>query len=137
MIPRTLFKPSQGSVGTAVDRLTSIMPSLTLDLGAISSIAEKTPLGTHVFTIMARMLKDPDLKIKKPDLASNFITDINKSHGPRILKYVEQWTLDTTDAKDVERKIKELIWMNTLIYGIGGWDKTNGFTADFFLYVGC
>jgi Questin oxidase-like len=111
------------------------MPSLALSPNTVSSSAEKTPAGTHVFTIMARMLKDPELKIEKPDLAGNFLNNINKRLGPKILKYAEQWSLDASDPKDVERKIEELIWMNTLNYGIGGWHKANGFKADFFLYV--
>jgi len=82
---------------------------------------------------MARMLKDPELKIEKPDFATNFLNDINRRLGPKILKYAEQWTLDTSDPKDVERKIEELIWMNTLNYGVGGWHKANGFKANFFL----
>jgi hypothetical protein len=101
----------------------------------MSASAAKTPSGTHVFTIMARMLKDPSMKIKKPNPADNFMAEINKTHGDRILKYAEEWTLDTSDPKDVERKTEELIWMNTLIYGVGGWHKANGFKADFFLCV--
>jgi len=116
-----------------VDRLTTIMPLLALSPDTVPSSDTKPPPGTHIFTIMARMLKDPELKIEKPDFATNFVNDINKSLGPKILKYAEQWTLDTSDAKDVERKIEELIWMNTLNYGVGGWHKVNGFKADFFL----
>jgi hypothetical protein len=84
---------------------------------------------------MARMLKDPSMKIKKPNPEDKFIDDINKTHGDRILKYAEQWTLDTSNADDMERKIEELVWMNTLIYGVGGYRKATGFKADFFLYV--
>jgi hypothetical protein len=110
------------------------MASLTLSPGGISASVDKRPPGVHLFTIMAQMLKDPNMKIKKP--ADGSITSISQSHGKRILEYAELWTLDTSDAKDVEHKIEELIWMNTLIYGIGGWSKTGGFKADFFLYVG-
>jgi GH18 family chitinase len=82
---------------------------------------------------MARMLKDPSFKIKKDEQAVNLYSQVSKTHGDRILKYAEQWTLDTTDPSDVERKIEELIWMNTVIYSIGGWSEADGFKADFFL----
>jgi hypothetical protein len=133
IIPRSLF---QGSNAIATARLTSTMASLTLSPGGISASVDKRPPGVHLFTIMARMLKDPNMKIKKPDSVDGFITAISQSHGKRILEYAELWTLDTSDAKDVEHKIEELIWMNTIIYGIGGWSKTGDFKPDFFLYVG-
>jgi hypothetical protein len=81
---------------------------------------------------MARMLKDPNLKIKKPEQEDMYAW-VSKTHGDLILKYAEQWTLDTSDPKNLERKIEELVWMNTVIYSIGGWSKANGFKADFFL----
>jgi hypothetical protein len=91
--------------------------------------------GTHVFTIMARMLKDPNLRIEKPEQTLGLYARVNQTHGDLILKYAEQWTLDTSDPKNLERKIEELIWMNTVIYSVGGWSKADGFKADFFLYV--
>jgi hypothetical protein len=84
---------------------------------------------------MARMLKDPNLKIKKPEQAVGMYAQMNETHGDLILKYAEQWTLDTSNRKNLERGIEELIWMNAVIYSIGGWSKTDGFKADFFLYV--
>jgi Questin oxidase-like len=82
---------------------------------------------------MARMLKDPNLKIKKSEQEEILYAGVSKTHGDLILKYAEQWTLDTSDPKNLERKIEELVWMNTIIYSIGGWSKADGFNADFFL----
>jgi len=127
VIPRTLFKASPGSSDTVVARLTSLVPSLALNTRATPT----TPPGTHVFTIMARMLKDPKLKTKNPDGMED--ARVSETHGDLIRKYAEQWTLDTSNPQDLERKIEELIWMNALIYSIGGWSKDHGFKADFFL----
>lgn len=129
IIPESLFQATQSSFDTAVARITSLVPSLTLTTVAKPA----SPPGTHVFTIMARILEDPNLKIKRPDAMTLGLYDrVSETHGDLIRKYAEQWTLDTSDPQDLARKIEELIWMNTIIFGVGGWSNADGFKADFF-----
>jgi len=71
--------------------------------------------------------------MKKSEQGANFYARVSQTHGDLILKYADQWSLDTSDPKNLERKIEELIWMNAVIYSVGGWSKADGFKADFFL----
>ena len=55
-----------------------------------------------------------------------------KRFGETVKNLVDQWQVDTTNPDDVERKIEELSWMNVMIFGIGGWQKDQPFSPDFF-----
>lgn len=70
---------------------------------------------------------------KKPQDLDDLYNELIKNHGDILLEYAEQWILDISDPKDVERKIEELTWTNVLIYVVGGWKQAGGFTADFVL----
>lgn len=85
--------------------------------------------GTHAFTILARMLKDPDFENSETDLRRMYDTAVKK-HGSSIAKYAAQWI---SDPSEVDRKIEELQWMGAILYGIAGWSKDKPFYADFFL----
>ena len=49
------------------------------------------------------------------------------------------WSLDVIGSpnpdQEVHRKIEELAWVATLIYGVSGWHEELPFKADFGLYV--
>ncbi|KAJ3761323.1 hypothetical protein EV360DRAFT_38040 [Lentinula raphanica] len=98
------------------------------DAGYITSGLKSLSVGTraasslHAFTILARVMEDPALEIKNID--------------SKILRqYADQWSLDSTDPKDIERRIQDLQWMNVLIYTVAGFQrlKSGEFRADFFL----
>lgn len=88
--------------------------------------------NTHALTILARILKDP----KFDDIAERQDTDLYSAvvgqYGDALKNHVSEWTFDTTDPKEAERKIEELVWANAIIYGIGGWTHGKNFNADFF-----
>lgn len=86
--------------------------------------------GTHAFTIMARILEDPKFS-ELDEKESRLFDQVVKSLGEPLLKHVNEWTLDTSDPKEVERKIEELQWVNAIIYTIPGWKKDKPFNADF------
>lgn len=51
---------------------------------------------------------------------------------------MEEWTVDGTNAAEVEAKIEELFWTSVALFGIAGWgarekSRTGTFNADFFL----
>jgi hypothetical protein len=109
---------------------------------AINSIRTgPDPAGTsssegnvHALTILARIIADPALKGKPdPNQLVMFQTTLN-TLGERISKHADAWTVDLSRHGEIEAKIEELIWANTVIYAVGGHDpETDKFKADFFL----
>ncbi|KZV81188.1 hypothetical protein EXIGLDRAFT_628822, partial [Exidia glandulosa HHB12029] len=90
--------------------------------------------GTHSFTILARMLKDPKLApgvVVQSKSGSKF-ADTLKKEGALIRAYADEWVGDVSSAEELKVKIEELSWLAVLIYGVGGWSKAHGFRADFF-----
>ncbi|KAF7308270.1 hypothetical protein HMN09_00675000 [Mycena chlorophos] len=86
--------------------------------------------GEHAFTIAARILKDPKFRAFK----GNFDAVLAQL-GPQLLNYAELWHVDGTDEKEVMDKVRELCFMNTMFYVVGGW-RTDGrkfYKADFTL----
>ena len=60
--------------------------------------------------------------------------------GDALAKLMDDWTVDGTNAQEVQNKIEELFWTNVVIFGVGGWwgrkkSKTGKFKGDFFLYA--
>ena len=49
------------------------------------------------------------------------------------------WSLDVVGSpnpdQEVERKVEELAWAVSTIYGVSGWHKGPPFKADFVLYA--
>ncbi|KAK0234931.1 hypothetical protein EDD85DRAFT_841103 [Armillaria nabsnona] len=87
-----------------------------------------TKTETHAFDILARVLKDDTLKF--PDTSDpEFFAYTLRDNGKTLLGYTNQWTLG---PKDVNRKIEELQWMNTILYAIPGFPPGKKFYADFF-----
>jgi hypothetical protein len=54
--------------------------------------------------------------------------DMTNKCGQVIKEYVDQWQPEGGVAKHVE----ELLWVNSLIYGVGGLGECEKFNADFF-----
>jgi hypothetical protein len=93
----------------------------------------KTVLGTHAFTILARVLADPrfdfgNVKLKPEDDPPLYTLALRKT-GDAVRELVDQWDL----TGDLDKKLEELLWTNVLMYGVGGSEKTGDFNADFFL----
>ena len=71
----------------------------------------------HVFTILARILNDPGLgEIQE---GGGYTTTVIE-HGATLVKHMQDWHVDPTNPRDIERKVEELSWLNTLIYAVGG-----------------
>jgi hypothetical protein len=56
---------------------------------------------------------------KIPD-GSIYSTVISR-YSEAIRKYASEWSYNSSDPKEVERKIEELVWMNVIIYGVAGY----------------
>jgi hypothetical protein len=98
---------------------------------AESPIVSKTG-GVHAFDIVARILKDQTFKRRDPADFLKHFTEILAECSPTIREHAEQWTVDLNQPGEVERKMEELVWLSSLLYGVGGLTP-NGFQADFFL----
>jgi len=126
-------------------RFDSLILRLILDKTSVGRERDEAVQGgTHAFTILARILRDTRFSpsaIGLPvpeDGNEHELERVERVVGGLLLKYVEEWTVDGADARDVERKIEELSWVNVLLYGVGGWggralSTTGEFNADFFL----
>ncbi|KAJ8463757.1 hypothetical protein ONZ45_g17473 [Pleurotus djamor] len=90
--------------------------------------------NVHALTVMARMLRDNRFNDFKPDNLFTTYSQASDNFGPIIKEYGEQWTLDTSDPNMVEKKFEEIVWMNTLIYGLSFWEGEDKIEADF-LYM--
>ncbi|EMD35908.1 hypothetical protein CERSUDRAFT_52660 [Gelatoporia subvermispora B] len=139
---------AEGLAQTAIHppHLAGLYPLSMWDETGQSDKADEQPVkgGTHAFTILARILNDARFSpsaigLPIPDGEHDHeLTRTERVVGDLIVKYVEQWTVDGGDARDVARKIEELSWVNVLFYGVGGWggratSETGKFKADFFL----
>lgn len=93
--------------------------------------------GTHAFTILAHVMKDPMLVVKEAN-ADDLFAFLSEKEGEKsklLRQYSDRWSFNASDAKEVERKIAELQWMNTLIFTVAGFKKSkqDNFRADFYL----
>jgi hypothetical protein len=122
--------------------LAGLLPSLVLN--TISPPSHPPPPSSasqnkniHALTILSRILADPEMAIKNPNRIDAIMMYAHplKTHAERIRGYAEQWTVDIGREGEVEGKIEELVWMNVVLYAVGGWGKDRPFKASFFLYV--
>ncbi|KIK04430.1 hypothetical protein K443DRAFT_93183 [Laccaria amethystina LaAM-08-1] len=87
--------------------------------------SEKKVHPTHAFTVLERVISDPRLAGPFNDADPH---DVTNKCGQVIKEYVDQWQPEGGVAKHVE----ELLWVNSLIYGVGGLGECEKFNADFF-----
>ncbi|KAJ7806036.1 hypothetical protein B0H14DRAFT_2877127 [Mycena olivaceomarginata] len=85
--------------------------------------------GTHAFSIAARILRDSTF--------SNFVGGFDAAQskfGMDIQRYAEEWLVDGMNAKEVAKKVQELVFLNVMTYAVGGWRDGEGFhDAEFTL----
>ncbi|KAJ3727525.1 hypothetical protein C8R42DRAFT_716974 [Lentinula raphanica] len=98
-----------------------------------TSVMNKGP-PVHAFTVIARILADPRFKIPGTQFFETYFPLLNK-HGTALLEYANQWTVDVqrlaSDPTEIDRKIEELQWTNTILYAVSGYRKGEEFNADF------
>ncbi|KAK0475744.1 hypothetical protein IW261DRAFT_1340087 [Armillaria novae-zelandiae] len=124
-----LFPPSFFTSSPAIDTLTEKTSSeLALDEVPHTQTEKK---GIHAFDILARILADDTIEVPYGD--EDAFAKTLEANGEALSRYASQWTLDLSDPKEVNRKVEELQWMNTIIYAIGGSQSGKKFNSDFFL----
>lgn len=99
----------------------------------------------HALTVLARIAKDPELAVKVLGLAGGnpavAVEKVVEVATEKIAAHADAWMQTVLPQRTViRRKFEELIWMNAVIYGVGGWagraqgkDTKGAFAADFFL----
>lgn len=60
---------------------------------------------------------------------------LSSKRGNKILAYAEMWLVNGEDEDDVKKKLEELVWVATLLYGVSGYQGGKDFKSDFFLYA--
>ena len=79
----------------------------------------------------------------KPDFGPQPVLAVNKVvevSNKKLTEYANAWIKTVLpDRAVIRRKFEELVWMVSVIYGVGGWagraqggDKKGNFNADFF-----
>ncbi|KAG5641587.1 hypothetical protein DXG03_004688 [Asterophora parasitica] len=127
-VPDDFFPYAAGAV-TGVG-LTQRFKNLIFSQAPDSSAKQVT--GVHAFTVVQRVLDDPELGKIENTAGSGMFQRTMKDHVDVLVEHMKDWHVDGSDARDVERKIEELSWTNALLYGVGGWVKDKHFNADFF-----
>ncbi|KAF8211254.1 hypothetical protein K438DRAFT_1903297 [Mycena galopus ATCC 62051] len=85
--------------------------------------------GTHAFSIASRILHD-----RRFNYFVGSFDDVQSKHGESIQRYAAEWIVDGANPKEVAKKVQELIFLNVMIYAVGGWRDREGFhVADFTL----
>lgn len=81
------------------------------------------------------MLKDPELspKVVGEGRTSPFnMISVMQKKGQLIRQYSEKWVVDTNNGDEVKRKVEELAFLATLLYGVAGHQEGKGYNANFF-----
>ncbi|KAI1789889.1 hypothetical protein LXA43DRAFT_892066 [Ganoderma leucocontextum] len=149
LTPKTLWEYAEAAASdtakATVSRLTSLLPSLVLDpfRHGTQPIAEKRS-NVHALSLVSRILKDDYYSYKTiglppPDKSEEDTSLERVLHlrGEALTQLMKEWTVDGTNAQEVENKIEELFWMNVVVFGVGGfWGrkavKNGRFNGDFF-----
>ncbi|KAF9555920.1 hypothetical protein CPC08DRAFT_765575 [Agrocybe pediades] len=86
--------------------------------------------NVHALSILARVLADPAFELTSPpENIPSYFSHVVNDHGDAIRKHAAAWTLEG----DLRKKVEELIWAATVIYGVGGLEESGELNADFFL----
>ncbi|KAI0631662.1 hypothetical protein C8Q77DRAFT_1061280 [Trametes polyzona] len=141
LVPRSLLEHKDGGAIT-VERLTALLPSLSLSKKHSGGKGASGKKGVHAFSILARVLADDKFSPAAVGIPaqSNF-ERVNNVVGDALAALAAEWVADlagdgATPAA-ISKKVEELTWVNSIIYGIGGWGARNDsqnkkFKADFF-----
>ncbi|KAG6915202.1 hypothetical protein DXG01_012732 [Tephrocybe rancida] len=110
------------------DSVCAGIPDAFFSLGELAGSQGK---GVHVFTVLARVLHDPDLQTIGDTSEEGMYGWTMRNHGASIMRHMADWRVDGTDLVEVERKVEELCWGNTVLFGVGGCGERE-VIADFF-----
>lgn len=109
--------------------------SLWNEMSSVSEKTTKPSSAPHAFNLIHRIQSDQSFEFNAPTL---FLSkEFHATYGRKLKQLVDEW-LPLSAASDpamLAKKTEEAIWMNTLIYGVGGWTQGKDYVADFAGYV--
>ncbi|KAJ3539862.1 hypothetical protein NMY22_g4543 [Coprinellus aureogranulatus] len=115
---------AEGLGQTAIHKASS---STTIPL---SVFEEESPQSSnaslHSFTILARIIKDPELFNDQEDVMAGFGL-VAGQFGRKIKALVDEW-----DVSNIDDAVEQLSWLVTMLYGVAGRESDAKYTADFF-----
>ncbi|KAJ3782053.1 hypothetical protein GGU10DRAFT_378952 [Lentinula aff. detonsa] len=128
---------SEGLAQTAIHDL-NLAPFIPESLFTLVLNAPNSPTANtspvHAFTVVARILADPQFKIPGIHFFETYHKLLDQ-HATALLEYANQWTVDVqtlaSDPSEIDRKVEELQWTNTILYAVSGYRKDEEFNADF------
>lgn len=131
-----LFETANSGTSGLVTQIASI---------AISSKGKKS--SANALAILSRIAQDPAFKpsvigIPTPrDGDETTIDRVARVCNDALLKFLGEWSVEP-EHDDMVSKLEEVIWMNVLVYAVGGWggreqgqDEHKQFNGDFFLWA--
>lgn len=136
LIPDSLFDSLQPATPGLIARVASLR---------LSSKPTEEGSSPHALSILARVAKDPAFSPASiglpPPAGDTALKHVVEKCSDKLLALLDEWTVSPT-REDIDKKIEEVIWMNAVVYTIGGWggrnhseDPNKQFNGDFFLYV--
>ncbi|KAF8126386.1 hypothetical protein EV363DRAFT_1348460 [Boletus edulis] len=129
-LPSSLLAPSSTNT---MEHIVNRLSSFALDTPANTNtpVVSKTS-GVHAFDIAARILNDDRFYRRTPTDFGNEFMEMFAENSSMVMEYAKQWTIDLNQLGEIERKMEEVVWLSSLVYGVGGLTPS-GFQADFFL----
>ena len=154
LVPALLFGVTE-TTSRRVSRLGMMIPSALKigrstssggsgTVGSTTHAAKDKTASAHAFTIIARILADgkfspASIGLTQEQMESKFDL-VNKQVVQSLSDLAAEWAAELEENATptvIQKKIEELVWMNAIIYGVGGWvgrgqSPHKKFNADFF-----
>jgi hypothetical protein len=93
--------------------------------------------GVDALTIISRIISDKrwsNIGFDDFDIVKNFVLlGQSAENSAAIVEHVKDWKVDTSDEKEVERKIEELQWLSVLLFIAPKPEESDEPRADFIL----
>ncbi|THU95963.1 hypothetical protein K435DRAFT_778804 [Dendrothele bispora CBS 962.96] len=118
LIPRSLFEANTESLVSRVQNTLSL-----------KSNPPKPQM--HAFSILSRILRDPQFKLPKGSDLRAMYGHIVKELRDALFKFVNDWAVDTSTPEGIQKAIEEVQFVCTLLYAVPGYREPESFNADF------
>jgi hypothetical protein len=107
-----------------------------------SGVDGKSDIGSNkvnvdALTIISRITADKrwsNIDFDDVDIGKNFhLLARSEEYSTAIFEHLKAWKIDTSDEKEVEKKIEELQWMAVLLFAAPKPEESDEPRADFVL----
>ncbi|KAH7886675.1 hypothetical protein F5I97DRAFT_1025320 [Phlebopus sp. FC_14] len=84
-------------------------------------------------SILALVACDPRFSNIKKTEDESMYAQVLKEQGSVLQEYAQMWVIDISSGIGIAEAAEGLSWLNTIIYGVGGYSAGKPFKGDFFL----